>query len=221
MINLKKDLIIIIPALEKNKYSLNGDLHKFGGTSLLEWKISQAKNINQYSKIIVCTPSKKIKQKCDKLGINVLVRKKTSNLSSFHKFVASKYKNKLLLYLNPTSPFLSSKIINKVILNFKKNFKKYDSACTIFENKEYFFLNKKSVNFDYNQASVSRSNISTLTNLTNGFFMISSNLSFKKSSIIGYKPLFIKLDWLSSLEIKTVNDIEAYNFLINYYFEKN
>ena len=35
--------IILIPAQEKNKYSPNGDLVDWGSSSLLEWKISQAK----------------------------------------------------------------------------------------------------------------------------------------------------------------------------------
>ena len=38
-------LNIIIPALEKNKYSTSGDLAPWGDTTLLEWKIYQAKNI--------------------------------------------------------------------------------------------------------------------------------------------------------------------------------
>mgnify|MGYP000991710673 CR=1 FL=1 len=39
-------MIIVIPALEKNIYSDQGDLHPWGGTTLLEWKISQAKSTN-------------------------------------------------------------------------------------------------------------------------------------------------------------------------------
>ena len=39
-------LNIIIPALEKNKYSTSGDLAPWGDTTLLEWKIYQAKKIS-------------------------------------------------------------------------------------------------------------------------------------------------------------------------------
>ena len=37
--------IAIIPALKKNRYSKKGDLHSWGGSNLLEWKISQVKKI--------------------------------------------------------------------------------------------------------------------------------------------------------------------------------
>jgi len=45
--NYKKKLIIIVPALEVNRYSKIGDLERFGGTSLLEWKVSQARGIKR------------------------------------------------------------------------------------------------------------------------------------------------------------------------------
>ena len=37
----KNKLICIIPGLEKNSYSKKGDLVEWGGTTLLEWKLSQ------------------------------------------------------------------------------------------------------------------------------------------------------------------------------------
>ena len=69
-------LNIIIPALEKNKYSTSGDLAPWGDTTLLEWKIYQAKKINNVNNIFVATPSKKIKALCKNLKINVISRKK-------------------------------------------------------------------------------------------------------------------------------------------------
>ena len=44
---------IIIPAQEKNKYSEYGDLVSFGETTLLEWKISQAKKVDGIKYIYV------------------------------------------------------------------------------------------------------------------------------------------------------------------------
>ena len=47
------EINIIIPALEKNKYSEYGDLVSFGETTLLEWKISQAKRVDGIKNIYV------------------------------------------------------------------------------------------------------------------------------------------------------------------------
>mgnify|MGYP001307764142 CR=1 FL=1 len=43
---MKIKKICIIPALEKNIYSNNGDLVNWGDSTLIEWKISQAKESN-------------------------------------------------------------------------------------------------------------------------------------------------------------------------------
>ena len=47
---------IIIPALEKNKYSEYGDLVSFGETTLLEWKISQVKKVKEIKDIAATFP---------------------------------------------------------------------------------------------------------------------------------------------------------------------
>ena len=221
MINYKKQLIIIIPALENNRYSPNGDLERFGGTSLLEWKISQAKNIKNFKEIVIATPSKKIKKLCDNLSVKTFLRKKNTSLHKFYENTASKFDNKILLYLNPTSPFLSPLIVNRALEVFKKKSKSKDSMCSVYENRQYFFLNNKSINFNFKKSSLPRSEVPPLIHLTNGFYLINSNISKNKKSIIGDKPLFFKLDWLESLEIKTIKDINAYNFLISYYFDQN
>ena len=86
-------LNIIIPALEKNKYSTSGDLTSWGDTTLLEWKIYQAKKINNVNNIFVATPSKKIKALCKNLKINVISRKKNISISQLHYIVSKKFKN--------------------------------------------------------------------------------------------------------------------------------
>lgn len=59
---MKKKIICIIPALEKNIYSHEGDLVNWGDSTLLEWKISQAQESKIFDKIYVSTPSIKISQ---------------------------------------------------------------------------------------------------------------------------------------------------------------
>ena len=74
MKKLINNIIIIIPALEKNKYFKKGDLSGWGGTNLLEWKISQAKNIKYVKDIFVYTPSVTIQKICKNLNINFIKR---------------------------------------------------------------------------------------------------------------------------------------------------
>ncbi len=213
--------IAIIPALKKNRYSKKGDLHSWGGSNLLEWKISQVKKIKEIKKIYVSTPDKEIITECKKMNINCIFRKHKKNLSNFHYQIAKKFNNENLLFINTTSPFLSSSVIEKAIKKYKSLNKNYDSLCTVNKNKDYFFYKNKSINFDFEKSSVSRLLLKPLVKLTNGLYIINSRICLRKKNIIGDKPFFFELDWMSGLEINSLKDIGIYNLLINYYFEKD
>ena len=218
---LKKNIIVIIPALDKNRYSNYGDLHPWGGSTLLEWKISQVNKVKEIKDIYVATPNNSIKKECKRLGIKTFSRNKNESLSEFHFKISKSFKDNYLLFLNPTSPFLSTKIIEQVINIYDKVKNNYDSICTVQKKKDYFFYKKKSVNFNFSKQSTSRSSISPLLQLSNGMYLIKSKSCNRKKNIIGYKPYFFEIDWMSSLEINSLKDIKIYNFLINQYFEKN
>jgi len=215
-----KKIICIIPALEKNTYSEKGDLVSWGDTTLLEWKLSQVKDLNFKKEIFVIANSKKITKICKKYNVKVLNRKKNLQLSELHKFVGKKFKNKLTLWLNTTSPFLSSKIIGKFVKNYQKKSKKYDSAFTYLELQEYFFKEKKPVNFTPANPAVSRRDLVPLQQVAGSLYLVPSKHLEKTGSLFGKKPLMIKLDWFSSLEIKSISDLENFKFLISKYFKK-
>ena len=65
---------IVIPALKKNRYSPKGDLASWGNTTLLEWKISQAKKINDIQNIYVATPDNEIIIFCKQLCLFLCLR---------------------------------------------------------------------------------------------------------------------------------------------------
>ena len=218
---LFNNIIVIIPALEKNKYSLKGDLCPWGETTLLEWKVSQARKIKFIKDIIVSSPSLKIKKKCEEIGVNFLKRKSNKNLTKFYSEISKKFPTCYLMFLNPTSPFISSSLINKIVLYYNNKKNNYDSILSTKNLKEYLFMNGTSISFDAKKTLKSRSLINVIKQLTNGISIITSKSCFEKKSFIGYKPLFYEIDWLSSLEIKTIDDYKMYDQLINYYLEKN
>ena len=117
--------IAIVPALKKNRYSEKGDLHSWGSSTLLDWKISQIKKIKQIEKIYVATPDKEIKNICKRLNVKYILRKSKDNLANFHFKIAKKFKNKHLLFIHTTSPFLSTATMEKALKKYKQARKKY------------------------------------------------------------------------------------------------
>jgi CMP-N-acetylneuraminic acid synthetase len=145
----KKNIIVIIPALAKNRYSSSGDLHQWGGSTLLEWKISQAKKLKYIKDIYVATPDEVIKKICKKLNVKIYSRYSKDSLRTFHQKISKKFIQNYLLHLYPTSPFLSPNLINKTLITFEKHKNKFDSLCTVQKKNDYFFYNKNSINFNF------------------------------------------------------------------------
>jgi len=209
---------IIIPSLSRNKYSDKGDLAAWGNTTLLEWKISQVKKVIGVNNIYVATPDKKIITLCKKIGIQTLTR--TKKLSNMYREISQKLSTEYLLWIYCTSPFLSDEILNKFVKNFKSNIKKYDTAITCLNEKEYFFFKNKSFNFNSKELAVERVKLDPLTKITNGACIVKNETLQKTGNIMGGKILFFQIDWLSSLEIKESKDIDMYKSLFSYYFQK-
>ena len=68
------------------------------------------------------------------------------------------------------------------------------------------------VHFDFDRSEIKPQYESVLNS-------VSEHLK-KTGSLFGYKPLMYKIDWLSSLEIKSATELENYRFLISKYFNK-
>ena len=68
------NVAVVIPVLERNRYYSEGDLVKFGDTTLLEWKISQVLEVANKENIYISTPSKKIIELARNYGVNFVNR---------------------------------------------------------------------------------------------------------------------------------------------------
>jgi len=208
---------IIIPASEKNKYSEKGDLSKWGSTSLLEWKISQAKKIERVSKIYVSTDSKKIKEIAKYYDLKILNRSQNKNLSTLYYNSCMKVTDEYILWLNCTYPYLSEDTLNNFITSFDKiKNKRYDSGFLYHLESEYFFKGTSPINFDLKKMLIERKKIVPLKKISN------SAIIFQKKNMIKYRnfgsrPYFKKVNWLESLEIKNTKDIGPLQSSISYF----
>lgn len=209
MKNFLKELIIIIPALAKNKYSDIGDLKKFGNITLLEWKIFQAKQIIPNKQIFVNSDNVEIKKICEKNSIQYLQRKKKLTLSEMQLNIGKKFSNKFTLWLNATSPFFDDKEILKFIKKSYLKLKKFDSIITCTLEKDYFFLKNKSINFNFKKKAEPRNKNVVLKKVTNSAYLLKGSTIIKSKNLFGSKPYFYPINFINSLEIK---DEKNYNF---------
>lgn len=211
---------IVIPASDKNKYSTLGDLNFWGDTTLLEWKISQAKKVKNVDKIYVTSKSAKIQNIAKHNDVKVLGRDKVDNLKNLYRYASRKISSEYILWLNCTFPFLSESTINKFLKEFIKKNKNYDSAFMFHLEKEYFFKKNKPINFLSKNMITERNKIIPLKKISNGAFIFNKKYLLKNKNAFGEKPSFFKINWLESLEIKETNHIKSFANILDCFTEK-
>jgi len=112
------DLAVIIPAISKNRYNELGDLAPFGDTTLLEWKISQCKEFIDASFIYVTSNCQSINEIACKENVNYIERGDETNYSNIIYNTAQSIKQSVILWTNPTSPFLGYQDYKEMINKF-------------------------------------------------------------------------------------------------------
>tara|TARA_B100000965_G_scaffold286505_1_gene244354 strand:- start:547 stop:1248 length:702 start_codon:yes stop_codon:yes gene_type:complete len=124
--NFNKKFLCIVPARGGSKGLKNKNLLKINGIPLVLWPINAAKKVKYIDKIILSSNSKKILNIAKNRNIILESRSKrlSTDRSSTYSVIENILKKKIyksykyLICLEPTSPFTTSKEINKSIKMF-------------------------------------------------------------------------------------------------------
>ncbi|MDK2047648.1 cytidylyltransferase domain-containing protein [Aliarcobacter butzleri] len=209
---------IVIPAQETNKYHKLGDLAPFGDTTLLEWKISQCKEFASSSQIYISSDSEMIKEIAEKEEVHFIKRKKQISYAQIIKDTLLEVKEEIILWTNPTSPFLSSKDYQSMINKLTNN-ENINSIVSVYSKYDYTYYDNKRLNFGKNFSP--RNELIPIQIVTNGCYVIKKDLAIQNESLYSDNSFLYELDYLSSIEIK---DLHIYNIsqeLISSYFKRD
>lgn len=212
------DFAIIIPAQETNKYHVLGDLAPFGDTTLLEWKISQCKELTNISNIFVTSDSLKIKKIAQKEDVNFIQRINTNTYTEIILHSINNISQNTILWTNPTSPFIGKEDY-KLMLEQFHNLHGNDSLVSVSEKKDYAYFKNSRLNFGRQLSS--RADLEPLYVVTNGCYIIKKSLALQAKSLYGEKPYLYNLDYLSSIEIKDISTYLISQELISMYFKRD
>ena len=214
-------IISLIPARSGSKGLKHKNIKKIGRHSLIGLAINCSKNSKYIKRTVLSTDSNFYASIGKKYGADVpfLRPKKISSSNTKdisvvkHMIMQLNLHNKqsekcIIIYLRPSSPFRNTKILDKAINVFLKNYKKYDSLRSVSEMSESAF--KTFV--------IKSNNLRSLSNENN--YLESSNLprqkakkTFTGNGIIDiYKLSFI-------LKHKKLHGKNVYPFITDQYPE--
>lgn len=210
------NIAIVLPVLEKNTYSKNGDFTAFGNTSLVQWKLSQLIKVFDKKQIYISSPSMKAETIADKNGVNFLLRSEGLEFKDVVASVALAIESDDIIWTNVTAPFLDQFDFENIWHHWKHKAIGVDSLLTVKNLFSYAFLAGKSINVS-SGAMVSRAELTPIQLCTNGLFIVSKKIALEKKSLIGDNPMLFEVDGLSALELKQFTDLDIANQLISSY----
>ena len=214
---------VIVPASDRNRYSADGDLAKFGNTTLLEWKIDQLKAIFSEKNLFVSTSSERVKRVIEETGVATLTRAHDLDIPEVIASSVDQVPFENIVWTNVTSPFLDAseylRMIEKFSMIDQNKMSGYDCVLSAERLSEYLYFKGTALNFDLSNHQ-SRSELEPVYRLTNGCAILKKENCKTASGFFGKSPLFHEVSRLAALEIKDFEFLHIASDLISLYFKR-
>ncbi len=226
------EVLLIIPARGSSKRIPNKNLYSILGKPLIVYSIEQAKNSKLVNRVIVSTDDVEIKSVSEKHGAEVVRRpsdisgdEATSESALLHVLDHLKekenYEPDLVVFLQCTSPVRKEDDIdNAVRLLLEENADSLFSACR--NDKFIWALDKgrpKPLNYDYKKRK--REQDFPVQFRENGsIYIFRPEILRKSSNRLGGKMLVYEMDYWSSFQIDTPEDVELIEWILKNFRER-
>ena len=226
------NIISLIPAKKNSQELKNKNLKKLNNLSLFELAILGAKKSKFIKKIYLSSDSSEILKKAKKYKIDLIKRKKFLSTNSapanslildfIKNHLKNDYKNTIIVYLQPTSPFRNNNHIDAAIRHFIK--KKFRSVISVFENKNFFKSfnkNKDTLTPLFNNKLVTnnRQNLKKIYSSNGAIYIFYANDLLKRKKLTFDKSGYYLMNKIDSIDIDDKKDYELAKFLSKRYLK--
>ena len=200
-----------VPNKNKKRFASN----KYG---LFQIKINQLLNSKKINSIVLSTNDRQLISYTKLLEKKKIIvhEREDKNLSNDNGTVEDLIDHAMkimprghILWTHVTSPFVSSKIYDKIILEYIKAIKsgKYDSLMTVSKISGYVWNNKRALSYDSKIEKWPKTqNIKPLNKVNSAVFLSSIDNYKKFKDRIGKRPLMHSLEHPLSFDIDNIDD---------------
>lgn len=204
---MNKNLTAVVTVRKGSQRVKNKNFKKFAGKNLLIHKIEMLKTIKGIDEIIVNTDSTQAINIAKNLKVGFFKRESFFASSScpnseFWSNVAKNTKSNYIMFTHCTNPLVKKNTYNKFLKLFKNYKDKYDSFNSVCEVKEFLIKDNKPINFNLSKAPNSQ-DLPDIIKLNFAISILSTKLMYKKKSLVGNKPYFVKLDPVEGFDINS------------------
>lgn len=214
-----KKITAVIPVREGSQRVPNKNFKPFyKDKSLLELKIESLLEVKTIDNIIVNTDSPLGIKIANKYNISFYHREpyyasSECKGSDFFENLAETTEGDIILHTPCTSPFITPQTYYNIINQYSLT-TDHDSINTVFEVKEFLWLNGTPLNYKAKSAPNSQ-NLPNVQKLTFGCNIIDRNTMIKNKNIVGTNPSFYTVSEIESIDIDTPLDFKFAQYLYN------
>jgi CMP-N-acetylneuraminic acid synthetase len=215
------NVIAVITARSRSKSISHKNIRKLGGIPLLSWVTKAVTNSKLVDTIIFSSDSNKYFGIAQKINPQIIFHKRSNKLSQdvpselvlldvLKKFGNLFDTRSIIVLIQPTTPFLTSKNIDDCVKKLTKNPKMNTcvSVKKVDEHPEWMLIQKNSHTYSSSVSGKSgvRQNLPTRFIPNGGIYAIRVNFLKKSKKIIANKTLIYEMSKIQSIDIDEEND---------------
>ena len=228
-INLKKNVIALIPARSGSKGLVDKNIKLIRGKPLIAWSIKKCKETKLINKVFVSSDSEKYLKIAVKHGADgVILRPKniSRDISTDYEWIKHAISHikdidyQIIAHIRPTTPIRKIRDLESAIKIFLKSkfsalrsvHEMSESAYKSFEVKKKLLYPLKNINFDLNKLNHSRQSFAK-TYVGNGVIdLYRKNFILKNKKLFGKKVLAYKTNFTP--EIDSLAEFKYISYLL-------
>ena len=208
---LENKIVAMVPVRAGSTRVPNKNVRKFADTNLLELKLKTLKKIKEISQIVVSTDCKIAADIAHNENVKIQWRNKYfagSNITNDEHWlhIAETSPGKLIFLAQVTSPFLRLSTMQNAINTFLYS-NKYDSLNSVSIEKKFLWKDMEPINYDVNVTPKSQ-DLPDIFSLNFAITIIQKMTMIKRKNVVGFKPSFLFLDKIESLDIDDLIDFK-------------
>lgn len=209
-----KMITALVPCRKGSQRVKDKNTRNFAGTSLIQLKLEQLKNVQEIDNIIVSTDDTQVMKIAEDMGCEVEERDKyyCSNACTNDEFIQY-FIRQLdikghLLFTHVTSPFITEKTYNRAIKEYKQNLETNDSLMAVKKLQSYIWNRKREpINYTTKTGVWPKTQeLEPLYFINSGIFLINFELMKQLNDRVGLSPYYFECNDLESIDIDDLED---------------
>ena len=217
-----KEYTAIIPVRAGSTRLKDKNIYPFNGTTLLENKILQLKQVDLIDHIVVSSDSDQMLELAVKHNVTPHKRsweycdEKTKSFGEVVEHVCSEVKGDITIWATATSPLVLPHLYKEAIILFEEALNKgYDSLLSVEPFQRYILTSQGPLNYKHGLGHVPSQELEVYYFKTNGI-MISSRVNMIKwQYLYGKKPYLFDIDKIYCVDVDDVLDMAQAEIWLN------